>query len=371
MKTVPYLFPAVAGVWLLRCLHTSGVETSDPLDTWNKRSQGPSSLELTTVGYGNGFFVAAGIPGTIVSGDGASWTNTFPSGFSSAAFGNGVFLAAGYGASIKSSADGTNWITRQIGTTANLSGVAFGNGVFVVSGETASVWVSSGGVNWTRVSLPGILSRIAFGNGMFVGVGEFSFTSRDGLTWAKGPPPPAPVPQGLTFGDGRFIGVGSSGSIYTSINGTNWISRGWGSQENFRNITFGNGFFVLVGNGGTIFTSIDSVNWTGRHSGAQGNLMSVAYGAGSFVAVSDRGEILQSRELQTVNQEPSLSIGFYPGLTIQGQPGRLYRIESTDALIPPQWRTLATAISPASEFFWTDFESVNRSNRFYRVELVP
>ena len=51
-----------------------------------------------------------------------------------------------------------------------------------------------------------------------------------------------------------YVAVGDSGNILTSSDVTTWISRTSGTTNRLYGVTYGNGSFVTVGRSGTIFT---------------------------------------------------------------------------------------------------------------------
>jgi hypothetical protein len=86
-----------------------------------------------------------------------------------------------------------------------------------------------------------------------------------------------PLPQGLasisaiTYANGTFAAVGDEGTVSSSLDGTNWVSRpplgpiyGPGTNYLAYAITWGNGVWVAVGSGGsTEVSEISSgVNFT-------------------------------------------------------------------------------------------------------------
>jgi len=88
------------------------------------------------------------------------------------------------------------------------------------------------------------------------------------------------VPCKITYGNGLFVTVGSSGTILTSSDGTTWTERTSVSSQNTVNlyrVTYGNNTFVTVGYSGTILTSTDGTSWTSRTSGTSNTLVGVTY----------------------------------------------------------------------------------------------
>ena len=92
---------------------------------------------------------------------------------------------------------------------------------------------------------------------------------------------------------------------------------------------------------------------------AQGDLVSTPFTPGPATAPA------------TPLAEAELSPAFYPCLTIKGETGRTYRIETADSPNAGGWQTRATFILPCSPFVWIDTQNPNASHRFYRAVLVP
>src|ERR1017187_4220725 len=74
----------------------------------------------------------------------------------------------------------------------------------------------------------------------------------------------SPLPTGydfldMTFGNGKFVGVGY-GPIMTSTNGVDWINQNYGGYE--YDVTYGNGVFVACHLNKTLITSSDGIHWT-------------------------------------------------------------------------------------------------------------
>lgn len=105
--------------------------------------------------------------------------------------------------------------------------------------------------------------------------------------------------SGIIYGNGKYIAVGNSGTILTSVNGND----GWESHDsgtaNLNGVAAGvdgngNALFAVVGNGGTILTSPDGETWTPAVSGTTADLKGITYGSGLFAAVGNNGTILIS-----------------------------------------------------------------------------
>ena len=73
--------------------------------------------------------------------------------------------------------------------------------------------------------------------------------------------------EGIAYGNGQFVAVGNSdgtiglrdgvGTIQTSTDGLNWVLRQSGTPQHtdLRGVAYGNGRFIAVGSGGTILQS--------------------------------------------------------------------------------------------------------------------
>lgn len=142
-----------------------------------------------------------------------------------------------------------------------------------------------------------------YGGGIYAAVGLYGtiLTSVDeGETWqfAYGGNFGDPDLKGVTYGNGKFVAVGSN-YIYTKESGQNWSSKtleGASGMPDFQDIAFSSGvdsssgIFVAVGDK-TLWWSEDGDNWTevtsGRPNPLNGFFLSgvAADGAGHFVAV--------------------------------------------------------------------------------------
>lgn len=126
------------------------VATSPDGMTWTTRWNGG---QLKRVSYGRGLFVAVGDAAGggdifLTSPDGITWTSGrigLRGGLGAVAYGNGYFVAAGPEGVIVSSPDGRNWTLRNTvpPISENLYGIAYGKGTFLVLGTFGAI-VQSG-----------------------------------------------------------------------------------------------------------------------------------------------------------------------------------------------------------------------------------
>lgn len=196
---------------------------------------------------------------------------------------------------------GETW-TVSAGLPYEWFSVAYGNGRFVSTGRDRIAMSSTDGINWTFSTIPMYplsgnqsFSNLVSGNDKFVattssGVEKFAW-SYDGITWNKvlnSFENAAGAWLSSTYGNSKFIILGSNGVGAVSSNGINWTQISLPQANSWRGVTYGNGIFVAVSSDGTnrVMTSVDGVTWTLRNAAANNYWNKVAFGNGVFVAVS-------------------------------------------------------------------------------------
>jgi hypothetical protein len=336
----------VVGILQTACLLgalTSNLMASDLLDTWRWSNPVPNGNSLNAVTYANGLIVGVGNWGTIMTSTNLTtdrWvkspngTNT--STLNAITYGNGLFVVATGdspdGISFNrflTSPDGTNWSTQAYGNTSGRSAktIAYGNGLFVAGFERAVLWTSPNGTNWTQQyssgntkhNLNAITYRPDIG---FVAVGDSIAdsgnipevrTSPDGTNWylqTSGFVNPTPTLAAITWGwytnedlsvTTNFVATGSTGTIATSPDGTNWTTHPSYTTAKLYGTAFNPGVgYIAVGVGGVIQTSPDGTNWFTSYSditnplNVPGNDFAAATCAtdlGYFVAVGSSGMV--------------------------------------------------------------------------------
>ena len=107
--------------------------------TWTLRTSG-TTVWLSDVMYGNGYYVAVGNTRILRSADGISWSfvtnNTYFYRVSSCA---GMFQAVGSGGAIWTSADGLAWTAETSNTTNDLRGISYVNDQFAAVGFNGAI----------------------------------------------------------------------------------------------------------------------------------------------------------------------------------------------------------------------------------------
>lgn len=148
-------------------------------------------------------------------------------------------------------------------------------------------------------------NAITYGNGKYVVVGSnmFTTTSTDGENWTT----PKAIQDGsyyglfsVAYGNEKYITFNESGYLSTSSDGINWTSPKIpisGMNSKVGGLTFINGKFIGVAmfndNNGHAIYSTDGENWTHCKIG-NGNFNVIMYGNGIYVAVNAIGNVYTS-----------------------------------------------------------------------------
>ncbi len=238
------------------------------------------------------------------------WVNRIPSysndGFkiTDICYADGRFAAAASNGVIFTSSDGVTW--NNSGTVAtSLSGISCDGGKITAVGTNVDgvfLAYQSDGAKWNRSSeLKLSLEDIAYGQSTYVAVGFDDNLNRPVIVTSKdvvnGPyqylSPGDQLLHGVVYGD-KFVAVGDAGTIITSVDGVNWTSQTFRSDDfpsdDLHNVTYGNGTYVAVGVNGVVLTSSDGNKWMMVGRLDVQDLTGAAYGDGTIVAVgSDIG----------------------------------------------------------------------------------
>ncbi len=142
------------------------------------------------------------------------------------------------------------------------------------------------------------LYNVTYGGGRFVAVGASGsiLTSSNGSSWSFAGSPTTSLLYGVTYGNGVFVASGQAGTIVSSSNGTSWTQRTSGVTNLLYCAAYGGGRFVVVGTAGAILSSSDGTTWTKPASGVSLGLFGVTYGNGRFVIVGESGVVLTSSD---------------------------------------------------------------------------
>jgi hypothetical protein len=222
-----------------------------------------------------------------------------------AAYGTNGFVAVGdtgytleynYPGVVCTSTNGSSWAEQPYSISENsLYGCTYGNGLYVLVGDAGAIVVSPDLANWSEVTAyhRSAITAIACSTNLSIASGlptvdeYFVFTnfttlvSTNGSNWVVSTVN-LPTMVDLTSGGGQFAGVNGH-AIYTTSDGYNWQSNNTFSNQ-LRGVRYLNGQYVALGDNGTIFTSVDATNWSNDSVATSGSFYGAACGNGLYVA---------------------------------------------------------------------------------------
>ena len=107
--------------------------------SWTQQTSG-TTVYISDVMYGNGYYVAVGNTRILRSSDGMAWSFVTNSAYLyRAAYCSGVFKAAGKTGAIWTSTDGLNWTAETSGTTNDIRGISYAEDQFVAVGHNGTI----------------------------------------------------------------------------------------------------------------------------------------------------------------------------------------------------------------------------------------
>ena len=263
-----------------------------PLDNWWHRNPPLPPGDFVDVAFGNGYFVALGSHGTIlVSADGQLWTakTSFPDFWgnpSFVSFANGLFyFGYGWGKAART-ADCQAWTYLSWVGNQQLTGLTYGNGIFVATTELD-----------------------------FAGNNLSTSASGAANTWTQRNAGLTPHLYGVAFGGNTSQGLATGAYAY--------------------------GNFVTVGLGGTILSSTNGINWITRTSESSALLIGDTAGENSFLAVGDYGTILQSNPFPSIERLTLLNMGTTASIRFQAMARETYTVQARAQVDNVSWRRVA------------------------------
>ncbi|MGO4548065.1 InlB B-repeat-containing protein, partial [Paenibacillus sp. 2TAB23] len=117
--------------------------------------------------------------------------------------------------------------------------------------------------------------------------------------WSKPDPQLSTIMNGVTRGPDRFVAVGSSGSLYYSLDNSGGQFLGSvvsGTSASLNDITYAGGKYVMVGGAGTILTWVPGQAPEISTSNTSNILSSIAHGGGKYVATGQFGTVATSSD---------------------------------------------------------------------------
>jgi hypothetical protein len=183
-------------------------------------SQNTPGLQIRSVAFGTGLFVAVGKAGTmLISSNATSWIPIATDSADSllcVRYAAERFVAVGAFGAIWSSPDGRTWTRRESGTRQRLRGLTHGNGTWVAVGDHGTILCSRDEEHWTRINAgtDESLRSIAFGDDTFLAVGRNGciVSSRDVCEW-RGLRLDGANFYDVAYGSSRFVAVGDRDTI--------------------------------------------------------------------------------------------------------------------------------------------------------------
>ena len=259
--------------------------------TWSFNNISSQQLALTDILYsGTKYVISSQNTATpiLISDDGIVWTTTGltagtvsigNTSLNSVAYLNGTYVAVGD--NIVTSSDALTWVERYRYTNLVLNGVS-------------------------AISIPNFNGFIAVGYGPDYSViptitKSVVLRSLDGITWTDSTPTGSMETfNAVTSSTTSIVILGENGTIFTSINASNWVDVSTGTDL-LIDATYSNSLslFVAVGNTGVILTSNDDgATWSTSTSGTTENLNSVIWNndLSEFIVTGDNNVILHSND---------------------------------------------------------------------------
>ena len=262
-------------------------------------TDGPGSINCycSSIAFGLGQFVAVGLNGAIwTSSDLATWTQRNATVCPIVAFaeGNGVSVGISRNFGVIYSSQNQVDYTRRRDPGGSLTSITFGQNLFVTVGIIGPL-ISNDGTNWTSVPAPapGILYRVRFEQNLWVAVGQSIISSENGSNWVLRVQSPGYLTD-LVYGDGRFVGCGWDGAIWSSADGTNWLDCSYATTLDLSPGKFQGGLFSLYAEASFMqplrgLVSKDGIHW--YDAGIDGPLLSLrANGSLGFLTLALAGE---------------------------------------------------------------------------------
>jgi hypothetical protein len=232
---------------------------------------------------------------------------------------------------------------------------AFGKGVYVSAGDT--LLYSTNSLAWYEANAPtvgGAWTGVAFGNDHFVAVNRIVSKNRSGLIafstngvdWVKAADPQKQIASGyfqtVRFLNGSFWAL--SDKILNSDSGVTWnLLAQVGNNETFRDIAFGAGRFVAVGTKGSVAISTNSTRWSLETPFRGNNLQSIYFSNSKFYLVDVYSDYYSSADGHAWKKVGSFAPQFF-GVSFAESSNSLFTVGGTNIYrsnIPEVWTGLS------------------------------
>lgn len=240
--------------------------------------------------------------------------------------------------------------------------VTFGLGKFVACGDAQFAWASDAAGPWNVVTgpQPGMnYTAISYGAGRFVAVGQTG-SSPNRVAYATDPAGPwtvAAQPDGyneqwwdVCFGGGRWVAISYNSTLFPGARGmwapdppNNWTPNSSGLiKDGYNTVAYGNGVFTAISSGNDAYasTSTDGSTWSYYTSVPGGSIGKVQFDGSKFVGCSRLGSpyIVSSSDGRNYTGHDSAQEGDWLDVTKGG--GRYVavgRTKGTNSLSVVMW----------------------------------
>ena len=261
--------------------------------------------DLLNVQWINNQFVSCGQSGGLMySADGITWMWEFTgvqSTLSNLVWNGSQYLVVGGMDTVLTSPDLQKWTKHVVGANTDFHQIIWDGSRYIgytdhlSNNDVESMMTSTDGATWTitPTNQPHNLYSLAFGNGKYVAVGSYGTiaTSPDGLTWSVVNEPTGHTLYSVNTNGSQFLAIGSDRQTYHSNNGSDWVS------SMIKPYVYNTSFATMLwsrwdGNAWNIgsnfrqtYNSTDAATWTDTtytnydYNGAG----SIAFGAGVYV----------------------------------------------------------------------------------------
>ena len=95
----------------------------------------------------------------------------------------------------------------------------------------------------------------------------------------------------VIYANGKFVAIGESGMVLTSMDGTSWTTQNSQVSNDLRNIMWDGNKFIVGASSGVILHSMDGSSWTNYNTGSSIEFNAIAYSGSTYIAVGGYGMI--------------------------------------------------------------------------------
>lgn len=221
------------------------------------------------------------------------------------------------------------WNQNTLSGSESWSSIVFGKNKFVCLDDTKAMY-STDGINWNQVTVDASLftfTDIAYGNDVFIGTASNPKTdpasrgivrSTDGITWTRPATAPTDTCVSVKYGNGIWVALVVTADYKCAIssdNGLTWTTTANIPQLNLAQyLSYGNGYFIAVTSSGQIAYSTNGTAWTLVSNPPSGQWIDVAFGNNCFVAIDQFSNVARSTNakdwtlVKAYTQSPSINM---------------------------------------------------------------